>query len=63
MMFHFDLGIEGLWYGPSLACALNYIMYSATIKAADWHQIAADTAARMTKEKAEMVLDENEKEK
>lgn len=63
MMFHFDLGIEGLWYGPSLACALNYIMYSATIKTADWQQIAADTLERMKKEKAEMVADEDEDEK
>jgi hypothetical protein len=38
-------------------------MYSATIKTADWHQIAADTLARMTKEKAEMVDDEDENSK
>lgn len=36
MMFKLKLGIEGLWYGPTLAVFMNYILYSWIIYSADW---------------------------
>jgi len=27
MMFTLDMGIEGLWYGPTVSCIINYFVY------------------------------------
>ena len=50
LMFKLDMGIEGLWYGPTLACAFNYFIYEYVIKSADWHEIAAQVAKKMAAE-------------
>ena len=36
LMFHSHMSIEGLWYGPTLAVALNFFAYERTIRNADW---------------------------
>ena len=36
MMFKYDLALEGLWYGPTIACLLNYLMYEFVIHSSDW---------------------------
>jgi Na+-driven multidrug efflux pump len=35
-MFKLDMGLEGLWYGPTIACLMNYIMYEYKIHSCDW---------------------------
>ena len=35
-MFNQDLGIKGLWIGPTVAVVLNFIFYSWEIFQADW---------------------------
>ena len=30
------MGIEGLWYGPTLAVCINYLFYMKTVNEADW---------------------------
>eukprot|EP00356_Strombidium_inclinatum_P007903 CAMPEP_0170482006 /NCGR_PEP_ID=MMETSP0208-20121228/2219_1 /TAXON_ID=197538 /ORGANISM="Strombidium inclinatum, Strain S3" /LENGTH=508 /DNA_ID=CAMNT_0010754799 /DNA_START=8 /DNA_END=1534 /DNA_ORIENTATION=+ len=27
MMFKLDMGVEGLWYGPTISCIINYLIY------------------------------------
>ena len=34
-MFEANLGIQGLWYGPTLAVFLNYLLYSKVIVETD----------------------------
>jgi len=35
-MFKLNMGIEGLWYGPTVACLMNYVFYEYFIHSADW---------------------------
>lgn len=35
-MFTMGMGIQGLWFGPTLAVFLNYLFYQYVILAADW---------------------------
>lgn len=44
--------LQGLWYGPTLACLLNYIFYEYVIRSTDWEQQAQAIADRMEAEKA-----------
>lgn len=39
----------GLWCGPSLAVALNYVVYMFYINKADWNKIANDHEEKMRK--------------
>ena len=36
MMFYMDKGIEGLWYGPTLAVCINYFYYMHIVYNANW---------------------------
>jgi len=36
MMFKLQMGIEGLWYGPTLAVLLNYVAYTWIVESANW---------------------------
>jgi len=36
MMFRMNLGIEGLWYGPTVAVFMNYIFYAYYSYSSDW---------------------------
>ena len=36
LMFHYNLGIAGLWVGPTIACLMNYILYEYHILGTDW---------------------------
>ena len=35
-MFKLSLGIQGLWFGPTLAVIMNYVFYQNVIMGADW---------------------------
>lgn len=39
-MFKIDLGIQGLWFGPTLAVFLNYLFYQRVILGADLQKIS-----------------------
>ena len=49
LMFHSNMSIEGLWYGPTLAVALNFFAYERTIRNADWQEIADQNKLAMEK--------------
>ena len=49
LMFHSHMSVEGLWYGPTLAVALNFFAYEQTIKYADWQEIADQNRIAMAK--------------
>ena len=52
LMFKADMSCEGLWYGPTAACLLNYVFYEYYIRRADWQQIADNTIAKLNKDSA-----------
>ena len=35
-MFKLGYGLAGLWMGPTLACAVNYLIYYYYVSTADW---------------------------
>ena len=35
LMFKVDLGIKGLWFGPTVSCIINYFIYEYTTYKAD----------------------------
>jgi len=39
-MFSLDMGIEGLWFGPTLAVFINYIFYEINVRKCNWEEIA-----------------------
>lgn len=43
--------LQGLWYGPTLACLLNYIFYEYIIRSTNWEEQAKAIADRMEAEK------------
>lgn len=53
-MFYFDLGLAGLWMGPTLACTLNWVIYKGHVDSADFEQISIDTVKKMDKQKANL---------
>ena len=53
-MFKANMGIQGLWYGPTLAVLMNYLFYQKVILGADMQKISDETAERMKKENAEL---------
>jgi len=57
-MFYLKWGLGGLWMGPTVACAMNYIIYNHYISRADWVQISKDTVAKLEEESNKL---ENEK--
>ena len=48
------MSLEGLWYGPTAACALNFIFYEIKMRSSDWQEIADNLIAKMNEEKKEM---------
>jgi hypothetical protein len=36
MAFSFELGIAGIWVGPTVACAFNTVAYLVIYKKIDW---------------------------
>ena len=40
LMFYMKMGIKGLWWGPTLAVAMNYACYSYHYNKCDWQAIA-----------------------
>ena len=49
LMFHSNMSVEGLWYGPTLAVALNFFAYEQTIKYANWQEVADQNKIAMAK--------------
>jgi Na+-driven multidrug efflux pump len=43
-MFKQNLALKGLWYGPTLACMMNYVLYEIKIRSSDWQLICDETA-------------------
>lgn len=35
-MFVCDLELEGVWYGPTTAVAINYVVYTWILRKQDW---------------------------
>ena len=54
LMFYAGMGIEGLWYGPTVAVMVNFFYYLRTVNNADWQEIADNHAAKMEQVKEEM---------
>lgn len=42
LVFKKDLGLLGLWCGPTIACLLNYLIYQYEMRIADWSMIATN---------------------
>ena len=42
-MYKLDMDAEGLWFGPTLAVLLNYMVYEHAISKADWQLVAEQT--------------------
>jgi len=36
LMFQQDMKLKGLWYGPTLACLINFVYYQYIINTTDW---------------------------
>ena len=53
-MFRWDLALAGLWMGPTLACALNWAVYSNVVASANWQEISDNTVKRLAEEKKKM---------
>jgi Na+-driven multidrug efflux pump len=45
-VYYFDLGMNGLWYGPSFAIIFNFTFYMVFILRADWVKIMEGARAR-----------------
>lgn len=37
---YLDMGIEGLWFGPTLAVFINYVFYEMHVRKSNWEEIA-----------------------
>lgn len=53
LMFKLDMELEGLWYGPTAACAINYICYTLKIQSSNWQEIADAHQQKMLKKEEE----------
>jgi len=51
LAIHLDMKLEGLWYGPTIACALNFLQYEVIIRKTSWEKIANEMKERMENEK------------
>lgn len=51
LMFYKDMKLEGLWWGPSIACLLNYTCYEIKVQSLNWQDVADAHAAQMKKKK------------
>ena len=49
-VFKMDLGIEGLWYGPTLAIVFNFSFYYMMVLKTNWNKIAEEVRLRKLKE-------------
>ena len=50
-IFKLDMSLAGLWYGPTVACMLNYYFYERIINSADWQEIVDQTRDKLQKDK------------
>lgn len=39
LMFKFDMKLEGLWYGPTVAVFLNWAFYQYKLSTIDWQEV------------------------
>ena len=54
LMFSLNMGLAGLWYGPTVACALNFSFYQYNILKADWQALADGIIAKMESQNANL---------
>jgi Na+-driven multidrug efflux pump len=50
-VFYFEKGIEGLWWGPTIAIIFNSCFYYVIINKANWNKIAEEVQKRKLLEK------------
>ncbi|TNV79517.1 hypothetical protein FGO68_gene531 [Halteria grandinella] len=51
-VFYLDMGIVGLWLGPTTAIAFNFCFYFTIVMRTDWQTVADAVAERRAREKA-----------
>jgi Na+-driven multidrug efflux pump len=51
LVFYNDMGIFGIWVGPTLACAFNTVAYILIFKRMDWHELIRKSAENREKDK------------
>jgi len=47
LMFKQDLKLRGLWYGPTIACLLNFVYYEVIIHRTDWVERSQEICAQI----------------
>lgn len=50
MVFYWNVGIWGLWLGPTLACAFNTVVYLIIFKKIDWEELIKKLAIQREKD-------------
>jgi len=50
LMFKKDMKLVGLWYGPTVACMLNFIYYEYIVNTVDWQDIANKMGEKLNAE-------------
>ena len=51
LAFNMNMKLEGLWYGPTIACAFAYAFFEYIVRSSDWDEQAKTIKDRMNKEK------------
>jgi Na+-driven multidrug efflux pump len=51
-VFYLDMGIVGLWLGPTTAIAFNFCFYFTIVIKTDWQAVSDAVAERRAREKA-----------
>ncbi len=57
MCFRADLGLKGIWIGPTLAVFFNTLMYNVLIIRTEWEKIIKEVAERRRTDKG--ITDDN----
>jgi hypothetical protein len=60
-MFCFDLELEGVWYGPTTAVAINYCVYTWILRMQDWPTMIEKIHKDMNEQKEKMKHQVDEK--
>ena len=53
LSLHLDMGIPGLWYGPTLACFYLTLSYNIYIGCIDWDKLFVEIEERRVTENEE----------
>ncbi len=55
LVFYYELGIFGIWVGPTLACAFNTLAYLVMFKRMNWHELIRKSAEQREKDKLKVL--------